>query len=106
MDEEGEYDEELVGKLIVAYGRMINNTKFVPNQRQKHKFIEASRSMGEFFGRHKIIKDNWITHLTNCLTNTYLERGDPLYPGHFSSENTWGILMPQYLSEIGELDYE
>ena len=98
---DGEYDVELVNKLIKSYSSMINNKDFIPDQRQKHKFVEASRMMKEFFERHKIPKDNWIHHLMQCLNNVYLNKGEILYPGHLSSSNTWEILLPQYLIELG-----
>lgn len=101
LADEGEYDVELVNKLIKSYSNMINNKGFIPGQRQKHKFIEASRMAQEFFGRHKIQKENWVHHLMQCLNNVYLEKGEVLYPGHLSSDNTWSILLPQYLIELG-----
>jgi len=98
---DGEYDQTLVDNLIKAYGCLINNKSFIPNQRQKHKFVESSKMAKEFFERCKIPKENWVKHIVNCLNNVYIEKGEVLYPGHFSSDNTWNVLLPQYVAELG-----
>jgi len=98
---DSEYDQKLVNDLIKAYGYLINNKSFIPNQRQKHKFVESSKMAKEFFERCKIPKENWVKHIMNCLNNVYVNKGEVLYPGHFSSDNTWNVLLPQYIAELG-----
>jgi hypothetical protein len=99
--EDADQNLEITKKLVKVFAHLINNKDFQPNGRQKSKFIEASKRMREFFERRKITEKYWIEYLTECLMANYVERGEVVWPGHLCSDNTWGILMPQYLIDLG-----
>lgn len=94
--------QELTQRIIRLFSRLNNNLEFKPSNEQMVKFIEASRRMTKFFeGKKGIMKEDQIGYLRGCMRKNFLDIGRPLYPGNLCSENTWEILMPQYLAEIG-----
>ena len=94
-------DPELTQKVIKAYSWLINNEKYSPTNGEMVKFIRTSKKMLEFYEDRGIIKTNWIKYLRKCLEKNYGNRGETLYPGHMCGEHTWGVLMPQFLAELG-----
>ncbi len=93
---------KLTQELVEAYRSLINNPKFKPNYAQTQKFIEGSKRVKEFYQDTGINPNNWVRYLINCLEKTYVDgKSTTIYPGMFCSDNTWGILMPQYMQEIG-----
>lgn len=89
-------------KVIDIYRMLIRNDSFVPSPLQHLKFIEASKRAVAFFTERGLEnQDPWADYILRCLGKNYIERGEVVYPGHFCSEQTWQILMPQYLAEVG-----
>jgi len=93
----------LTKKLIRQYSRLTNNKDFVPSPSQYTKFVETTKKMVEFFkNRYKdMSEDMWVTNLADCLEKNFIDKGEILYPGHFCSDTTWDILVPQYFAELG-----
>ncbi len=92
---------ELTNKIIKMFGHLINNSDYQPPPEIKYRFINAAACAKKFFESRSIIPENWIKHLSHCLDANYRERGNPVLVGHLDSHNTWEILMPQYLIELG-----
>jgi len=90
-------------KLVKEYSYLVNNKKFNPSPSQYAKFVEASKKLKKFFEKRysDMSEDERIKALSGCLEKNYIDRGEVLYPGHFCSDNTWNILLPQYLTELG-----
>jgi len=95
-------NQELTEKLIKVFANLTNNPEFKPNNKQMLKFIEASDRMIKFYEKRNILRENWTKHLVQCLRKVYLDKGEIVYPGHLCSDNTWSLLMPQYMAELGE----
>jgi len=94
-------DPELTREITKEFALLINNGGFVSNGTQQVKFIETTKKMLVFFEKKSIIKGNWVKYLSMCMKKNYLDKGEPLFPGHLCSEHTWNILMPQFLAELG-----
>lgn len=96
-------DPELTKRLIKTFKILTNNREFEPSDVQYVKFVKAAEKMKEFFGKRYTDMDVkiQIDFLFYCLYKNYIDKGEVLYPGHLSSSNTWDILMPQYLLELG-----
>jgi len=97
-------DLELTDLLLSTYKLRIDSKNFNPTSDQQEKFIEATKKMIKYFTSQKksiVDKTMWVKYLFLCLEDKYTNCGDPLLPGHLSSDFTWNVLMPQYLVSLG-----
>lgn len=94
-------NSELTEKIIGIYRALINNPSYNPSNGVRLKFIRARERMQIFFAGSEIDDSYWPEYLLGCLEKNYVDKGETVYPGHTCSDNTWGILMPQYMAEIG-----
>ncbi len=94
-------DPEMTKKLVGIFRALNNNPEYNPHEGAKAKFIEAGKKVKEFFGPREIGTDQGIEYLLNCLVKNFIDKSQIVYPGTLCSPNTWDILMPQYLAEIG-----
>jgi hypothetical protein len=95
---------ELTKQLIDTYRMLIKNDGFNPTPIQHSKFIQASKMAVEFFVKWNLANEKaWSGYILRCLQKNFVEKGEPIYPGHFCSQFVWEVLMPQYLGEIGLL---
>jgi len=102
-----DHNPELTQDLIGVYRALIANPQFSPSPVQHTKFIIGAEKMVEFFGRyHEIERSAWCECLMECLEKQYLDHSKPVYPGHFCSDHTWEVLMPQYLLDAGLVVWE
>ena len=93
---------ELTKDIIGVFRQLTNNPGFKPNAEQLGKFIEASSRCERFFRRRvDIERRQWADLLRDCIEKFYLNESHIVYPGHMCSDNTWNILMPQYLAQAG-----
>lgn len=94
---------ELTAQVVEAYKALTNAPDFIPSAKKMISFIQASKRAVKFFEGRNINQKNWIKYLTNCLEKRYINSSStfPIYPGTMCSDNTWEILMPQYLQEVG-----
>ncbi len=92
----------LTNEIIGVYRQLTNEPRFKPNADQLTKFIEASGKCERFFRRHQDVEQNQrMELLRSCMDKNYLNQSHVVFPGHLCSDNTWTILMPQYLAEAG-----
>ena len=103
IEEVEDINPDITLNIIKYYRILVNNKRFEPNSDQRVKFVKASIEMNIFFReRYKDISENErINLLTECLQKNYVDKGEVLHPGHFCSRNTWDVLLPQYLAELG-----
>lgn len=93
---------DLTKRIIKMYSILVNNRNYNPQPHQLRKFIEASKMMIKFFKDRNLGDDiDPVECLKHCLSEYYINKGEVLFPGHTCSKNTWEILMPQAISELG-----
>lgn len=67
----------------------------------KGKFIRASRKISTFAKEADLSISNVPGYVIRCLKSNFANYGKAVHPGNLCSDNTWNILMPQYLNELG-----
>ncbi len=108
MEEKGigsmrvDHNSDLTQSLIRSYRGLIANPNFQPSPVQHTKFIVGAEKMVEFFHHYREVeRSSWCECLTECLEKEYSDNSKPVYPGHYCSDHTWQVLMPQYLLDVG-----
>ncbi len=108
MEEKGigsmrvDHNSDLTQSLIRSYRGLIANPNFQPSPVQHTKFIVGAEKMVEFFHHYREVeRSSWCECLTECLEKEYSDNSKPVYPGHYCSDHTWQVLMPQYLLDAG-----
>lgn len=93
---------KLTAKIKRLYAqRIIGDIAINCSDADNEKFIKAGAKANQFVEKWNV---NLITipgHLINCLINNFVDHGKPVHPGNLCSDNTWNILLPQHLKEIG-----
>lgn len=93
---------DITTMLIDGYRSTILQTpSFMPTDKDMNNFIAAAERVVVFADNTNISKAHVIDHLFSCIEMQYTDKNEPVFPGHFSSKNTWEKLMPQYLRELG-----
>jgi hypothetical protein len=93
---------ELTQRIIGSYRALIAYPSFSPSPVQHGKFILASARMMSFFEKYQEVDEfEWTSLLMRCLEKQYSDKGEKVYPGHYCSDHTWEVLMPQFLLEAG-----
>lgn len=91
-------DPGLTKRIIRTYGKQIHNRNFEPLSHQKQKFVDATVCVMDAAKRYGIDSREMIVHLATCLDSVYMDNKMVVSPGHYCSQYTWGVLMPQFLA--------
>jgi len=94
-------DPELTQRIVKSFGRIINNTAYIPSEEELAKFVMATIRMINFFEKRELPKTEWVRYLTRCIVKNYIDDGRTVFPGVMASRQVWEILLPQYLKSIG-----
>lgn len=93
---------DITSKLIKMFCTEILSGRTPPwSTTDLGKFIRASRKISGFAKEAGLLVENVPKYLIQCLKSNFTDHGKPVYPGNLCSDNTWNILMPQYLRELG-----
>lgn len=63
-------------------------------------FAKAANNIMKFHNESNLLVDKIIEYLWKCLHSQYENSGNSIFPSHVCSDNTWGVILPQYLNGI------
>lgn len=63
------------------------------------KFVECAEKVITFSSSKHLVVTNTIDILFECLKSCYGKTNSPIFPTHLCSENTWKIILPQFIKE-------
>jgi hypothetical protein len=93
---------ELTTKIKRLYAqKILGDIAINCSDADNEKFIKAGARTYQFAEKWDVNLINISGYLINCLVNNFVDHGEPVHPGNLCSDNTWNILLPQYLKEIG-----
>jgi len=104
LTEEASYVDnypELTDKLIEEY-----KTRYMYLNPEAYKetwriyFAKAANNVMKFHNESNLLVDKIIEYLWKCLHSQYENSGNSIFPSHVCSDNTWGVILPQYLNGI------